>query len=172
MERLNESGQVTESDSQDRARWPALRHDESGAAFEESEPDRRQSSASSSPSSASTQLPGAGREERPGSPVAADAEQTVDPAAETGQHQFPQAERLAYPWSARRGAEWTSSPYGTRIRPCVAASAVAHAALRRAAEPSSVEFRAGCRDRPRRSSAAQPGTQWLQATTTVQAEST
>lgn len=165
MERLDESGQVAEPGSQDRARWP-LWHDEPGAAFEESQPDRRQSSASpsSSPSSASTQLPGAGCEERPGSPAATDAEQAVDPTAETGQHQLPQAERLAYPRTARHGAERTGPrASGTRNRSCAAsASAVAYAAFQHAAEPSPVELRAGCRDGPRRSTAAQPGAQRLQ----------
>jgi len=173
MERVDESGQVAESGSQDRTRW-SLRHDESRAAFEESEPDRRRSSASSSPSpsSASTQLSGAGREERPGSPVAADAEQTVDPTVETDQHQFPQAERLAYPRTARHGTERTD-PRTSGTRTCAAASAPAVArAILHAAEPSSIELRASCRDRPRRSFTAQPGAQRLQATTTIQTEST
>lgn len=73
MERLDKSGQIAKP-TQDRAWWP-LRHDESGAAFEESQPNRWSSaSSSSSPSSASTQLSGAGCEKRTRSPAAADAE--------------------------------------------------------------------------------------------------
>lgn len=120
MERLDESGQVAESGSPDRARWP-LRYDQSGATFEEPEPDWR-SPASPSPSSspASTQLPGAGGQERPGSPTAADAEQAVDPAAEADQHQLPQAERFAHSWPAH---EWTAC-----AARCAASVAAAHAA--------------------------------------------
>lgn len=174
MERLDEPGEIAESGSPDRARW-SLRHDQLGAAFEEPEPDRRSfASPSSSPSSASTQLPGPGREERPGSPAAADAEQAVDPAAEAGQHQLPQAERLADPRPARSdGPGWTCPRTGglrAGTRVATSASAVAHAARQHAAESSSVELRAGCRHGTWWSSTTQPGAQWLQAATAIQTE--
>lgn len=175
MERLDEPGKIAESGSPDRARR-SLRDDQPGAAFEKPESDRRSfASPSSSPSSASTQLPGAGCEEGPGSPAAADAEQAVDPAAEAGQHQLPQAERLADPRLARGpdGTWWTDPRAGglrARSRAAASASADAHAARQHAAESSSVELRAGCRHGSRWSFTAQPGAEWLQAATAIQTE--
>lgn len=141
MECLDESSQVAKSGSPDRARWP-LRHDQSGAAFEESEPHRRWSSApsSSSPSSASTQLSGAGTAEGPGSPVAADAEQAVDPAAEADQHQLPQAERFAHPRTAYGTGRTTPRVYGTDAGSRAAASTSAAHATEYAAEPTPLEL--------------------------------
>lgn len=171
VECLDESGKIAEPGSPDRARR-SLRHDQPGATFEEPEPGWSFASPSSSPSSASTQLPGAGREKRPGSSVTTDAEQAVDPAAETGQHQLPQAERLADPRLARPDGAGRTGPRtgGTCARPRAAASAsaVAHAALQHTAEPSSVELRAGCCHGPRWSFTSQPGSQWLQAAATIQ----
>lgn len=167
MECLDESGQIAESGSSDRSR--PLRHDQSRTAFAEPEPDRRSSASSSSPSSsASTQLSGAGYEEGPGSSAATDAEQAVDPAAETGQHQLSQTKRLAHSRAARSAARAGR----TGPRDAASASGTAYAAAQHAAELSSVELRAGCCDGPRWSRAAQPSAQWLQAATTVQTEST
>lgn len=170
MERVDEPGKIAEPGSSDRARR-SLRYDQPGATFEKPESGRSFASPSSSPSSASTQLPGAGCEERPGSSATTDAEQAVDPAAETGQHQLPQAECLADPWFARSdGGRWTSPRTGgpcARPRAAASASAVAYPALQHAAEPS-VELRAGCCHGPRWSFTSQPGSQWLQAATTIQ----
>lgn len=171
VERLDEPGKIAEPGSSDRARR-SLRYDQPGATFEKPEPGRSFASPSSSSSSASTQLPGAGCEKGPGSSAAADAEQAVDPAAEAGQHQLPQAERLADPRSARPDGAGRTGPRagGPRARPRAAASASAdaHAALQHAAEPSSVELRAGCCHGPRWSFTSQPGSQWLQAATAIQ----
>jgi len=155
MERLYESSQVAESGSSDRARRP-LWHDQPGAAFEEPEPNRRWSSApsSSSPSPTSTQLPGAGREEGSGSSAAADAEQAVNLAVEADQHQFSQAERFADPRTTH-GAGWTTPRVGrTDTGSCAAASASAAYAPEHAAEPPSLELRAGRCDGSQRPSAA------------------
>lgn len=164
MECLDEPGKIAEPGSPDRARR-SLRHDQPGATFEKPESGRSFPSPSSSSSSASTQLPGAGCEEGPGSPATADAEQAVDPAAEAGEHQLPQAERLSDPRLARPDGAWRTGPRtsGPRARPRAAASAsaVAHSAPQHPAEPSPVELRAGCRHGPWWSFTAQPGAQWL-----------
>lgn len=172
MECLDEPGKIAEPGSPDRARR-LLRHDQPGATFEKPESGGSfASSSSSSSSSASTQLPGAGCEEGPGSPAAADAEQAVDPAAEAGEHQLPQAECLADPRLARPDGTWRTGPCtrGSCARPRAAASAsaVAHSALQHAGEPSPIELRTGCRHGPWWSFTAQPRPQWLQAATAIQ----
>lgn len=166
MERFDQPGEDAEPDTPHRA-WPALRDDQFGATIEESKPDRwppatPHASALSSASSPSAQLPGAGDEAWAWPSIAPNPQQTLDTAAQTGQHQFPEVERLAYPRLAH-----------TRADPGrYAASATRPASASHATEPLPPKLRASGGDGPRWPPLAQPCAQRLQTAASGQAEDT
>lgn len=166
MERFDEPSEDAEPDTPHRP-WPPLRDDEFGATFEESKPDRwspatPHSPALSSASSPSAQLPGAGDEARAWPSITPNPQQTLDASAQTGEHQFPEIERVAYPRLAHTRANPSRYP----------ASATWPASASHATEPLPPKLRASGGDGSGWPPIAKPCAQRLQTAATGQAEDT